>query len=162
MLEVQKKEVEALTAKIEQQFAEWEKSYQQAGNLIITQVIDKDPDIKKRRKESKEQTEELKAAITGYKQMLAHYKGANGVHERADGFADGLAAAKKQHAESKKQEQAEEKKAHAAQVRRGVLQKKASKAQKRKQQNWDADITKDNIIFNTPKGSGSSSRSRAA
>ena len=66
------------------------------------------------------------------------------------------------HAESKKQEQAEEKKAHTAQVRRGQVQKKASKDQKRKRQNWEADITEDNIIFSTPKGSGSSSRSRAA
>ena len=66
------------------------------------------------------------------------------------------------HTESKKQEQAEEQKAHAAQVRRGQVQKKASKDQKMKRQEWEADITKDNIMYNTPKGSGSSSRSRAA
>jgi len=113
-------------------------------------------------KESKKHTEELNAVIEGYKQDIAYYKGANGVHEREDGFADGLAAAKKQHAESKKQEQAEEQKAHAAQVRRGQVQKKASKDQKMKRQEWEADITKDNIMYNTPKGSGSSSRSRTA
>ena len=94
--------------------------------------------------------------------MIAYYKQHLASHNRTGGFAAGIAAANKQHAEAKKQEQAEEKKAHAAQVRRGVLQKKASKAQKRKQQNWDADIMKDNSMYNTPKGSGSSSRSRTA
>ena len=66
------------------------------------------------------------------------------------------------HAESKKQEQAEKQNAHSAQVRRGQVQKKASKDQKMKRQEWEADITKDNIMYNTPKGSGSSSRSRTA
>ena len=97
----------------------------------------------------------MNAVIEGYKQDTAYSKAAQDACKYKEGVAAGIAAVNKQHTEPKKQ-------AHAAHVRRGVLQKKASKVQKRKQQNWDADITKDNSMYNTPKGSGSSSRSRTA
>ena len=71
-----------------------------------------------------------------------------------DSPRQGLAAGNKKHAEEKKQGQV-------AQERREALQKKASKHQKRQRQDWDADIKQDNIVHNTPKGSGSSSRRRS-
>ena len=157
LLEVQKKEVEALTVKIEKQLEERESS----NHSIVREVIDNDSDLIKQKQESKKHTEELNALIVGYKQNIEQFKAVQDAHNRTEGFAAGIAAANKQHMEEKKQEQAEEQKAHAAKVRRGQVQKKASKDQKMKRQEWEAEITKDNIMYNTPKGSGSSSRSRA-
>lgn len=150
LLEVQKKEVEALTVKIEKQLDERESS----NHRIIRKLIDNDPDLIKQKQESKKHTEELNALIVGYKQQIEQMKAVQGAYNRIEGYAAGLAAANKRHAEEKKQ-------AQVAQERREALQKKASKKQKRKRQDWDADIKQDNILHNTPKGSGSSSRCRS-
>ena len=157
LLEVQKKEVEALTVKIEKQLEERESS----NHSIVREIIDNDSDLKKQKQESKEHTEELNALIVGYKQNIEQFKAVQDAYNRTEGFAAGIAAANKQHMEEKKQEQAEEQKAQVALERREALQKVASKHQKRKRQNWDADIHQDNIMHNTPKGSGSSSRRRS-
>ena len=157
MLEVQKKEVEALTVKIEKQLEERESSI----HSIVRDFIDNDSDLIKQKQESKKHTEELNALIVGYKQNIEQFKAVQDAHNRTEGFAAGIAAANKQHMEEKKQEQAEEQKAQVALERREALQKKASKHQKRQRQDWDADIKQDNIVHNTPKGSGSSSRRRS-
>ena len=161
LLEVQKKEVEALTVKIEKQLEERESSH----HSIISKVIDNDSDLIKQKQESKKHTEELNALIVGYKQNIEQFKAVQGAYNRTEGFAagsrEGFAAANKQHMEEKKQEQAEEQKAQVALERREALQKKASKHQKRQRQDWDADIKQDNIVHDAPKGSGSSSRRRS-
>jgi hypothetical protein len=67
LLEVQKKEVEALTVKIEKQLEERESS----NHSIVREVIDNDSDLIKQKQESKKHTEELNALIVGYKQNIA-------------------------------------------------------------------------------------------
>jgi len=74
LLEVQKKEVEALTVKIEKQLEERESS----NHSIVREVIDNDSDLIKQKQESKKHTEELNALIVGYKQNIEQFKAAQG------------------------------------------------------------------------------------
>ena len=106
--------------------------------------------------------EKMMKILADYESNLAYLRGSNAADARTEGYSAGVDAgfdaANEMNVQKRKQEDAEQQQAEVQQERSVKKQKQANKKVKQKRRDWNAGVEADNKQFNTPKGSGSSSR----